>query len=138
MIQIIKAFLIEMEMEKIAQYAFMLFVLLAIVTGLVVGYMAYNNDANYATTKAYVTLVMLLLGILIGIVSITGKEVMPFIIATIALVVASSANVWQPLETIHPLLSDWATGILDFIVAFAAPAAVINAIKTVFAMAREK
>jgi hypothetical protein len=63
---------------------------------------------------------------------------MPFIIATIALVVASSANVWQPLETIHPLLSDWATGILDFIVAFAAPAAVINAIKTVFAMAREK
>jgi hypothetical protein len=127
-----------MEMEKIAQYAFMLFVLLAILMGLVVGYMAYNNDANYAMTKAYVTLIMLLLGILIGIVSITGKEVMPFIIATIALVVASSVNVWQPLETIHPLLSDWATAILDFIVAFAAPAAVINAIKAVFAMAREK
>jgi hypothetical protein len=138
MIQITKAFLIEMEMEKIAQYAFMLFVLLAILMGLIVGYMAYNNDVNYAITKAYVTLVMLLLGILIGIVSITGKEVMPFLVATIALIVASSANVWQPLETIHPLLSDWATAILDFIVAFAAPAAVINAIKAVFAMAREK
>jgi hypothetical protein len=127
-----------MEMEKIARYSFMLFVLLAILMGLAVGYMAYNNDANYSTTKAYVTLVMLLLGIFIGIVSITGKEVMPFLIATIALIVASSANVWQPLETIHPLLSDWATAILDFIVAFAAPAAVINAIKAVFAMAQEK
>jgi len=38
-------------------------------------------------------------------------------------------------ETIHPLLSDWVTAILNFIVAFAA---VINAVKTVFAMARER
>jgi len=127
-----------MDMEKIAKWAFTIFVILAVVMGLVVGYMAYANDANYANTNAYVTLIMLILGVIVGLVSITAKEAMPFLIATIALIVASSANVWSPLATIHPLLSDWATAILNFIVAFAAPAAVLNAIKSVFAMAREK
>ena len=127
-----------MDMEKIAKWAFIIFVILAIVMGLAVGSMAYNNDPNYANANAYVTLIMLILGVIVGLVSITAKEAMPFMIATIALIVASSTNVWHPLETIHPLLSDWATAILNFIVAFAAPAAVINAIKAVFAMAREK
>ena len=127
-----------MDMEKIAKWAFTIFVILAVIMGLVVGYMAYTNDANYANTNAYVTLIMLILGVIVGLVSITAKEAMPFLIATIALIVASSANVWSPLATIHPLLSDWATAILNFIVAFAAPAAVLNAIKSVFAMAREK
>ncbi len=127
-----------MEMEKIAQWAFTIFLILAVVMGLAVGYMAYSGDANYSTTNAYVLLVMLLLGLLVGFVSITTKEVMPFLIATIALVVAASANVWYPLNTIHELLYEWANAILDFIVAFAAPAAVINAIRSVFAMAREK
>jgi len=127
-----------MNMDKIARWAFTAFVFIAIVMGLVVGYMSYNNDANYDNTKAYVTLIMLILGIIVGLVSLTAKEVTPFLIATIALIVASSANVWAPLGTISPLLYDWATEILRFIVAFAAPAAVINAVKAVFAMAKEK
>jgi len=127
-----------MDMEKIAKWAFTAFVILAIVMGLIVGYLAYNGDPNYANANAYVTLIMLILGVIVGLVSITAKEVTPFLIATIALIVASSANVWHPLVTIHELLYDWATAILNFIVAFAAPAAVINAIKAVFGMAKEK
>jgi hypothetical protein len=127
-----------MEWEKIAQWAFTLFFILAVGMGLVVGYMAYNADPNYSNTNAYVMLIMLVLGVLIGLVSITTKEVMPFLIATVALLVAASANVWFPLRTIHELLYEWANAIMDYIVAFAAPAAVINAIRAVFAMAREK
>jgi hypothetical protein len=127
-----------MDMERIAQWAFTAFVIIAIVMGLVVGYMSYENYANTGDTRAYITLIMFILGIIVGLVSITSKEVMPFLVATIALIVASSANVWGPLDTIHPLLYDWATEILRFIVAFAAPAAVINAIKAVLVMAKEK
>jgi hypothetical protein len=127
-----------MDMEKIARWAFTAFVIIAIVMGLIVGFMAYNGDANTADTRAYVTLIMLILGILVGIISITAKEVTPFLIATIALIVAASANVWAPLNTIHGLLYHWATEILNFIVAFAAPAAVINAIKSVLAVTRDK
>jgi hypothetical protein len=44
-------------MEKIAKSAFIVFVILAIVIGLAVGYMAYSNDPNYANTKASATLI---------------------------------------------------------------------------------
>jgi hypothetical protein len=84
-------------------------------------------------------LVLLILGIIVGLISIGMKEVTPFLIATIALVVAGSiSNVWQPLTTIHELLYYWAFAILKYIVAFAAPAAVIIAAKLVFSIAREK
>jgi len=46
--------------------------------------------------------------------------------------------VWSPLSQIHALLDFWATGILSYIVAFAAPAAVIIAIKEVLTLAKQK
>jgi hypothetical protein len=128
----------KMDMEKIAHWLFTIFVVIAIVMGLVVGYLAYNHDANLANVNAYVTLLLLVLGIIVGLVMITAKEVTPFLIATIALIVASISNVWLPLSTIHELLFDWATYILNYIVAFVAPAAVIIAIKAVFAMEKSK
>ena len=127
-----------MEMERIAQWAFTIFVSLAIIMGLVVGYMNYANTSGTDDTRAYVMLIMLVLGVIVGLVSITSKEATPFLIASIALIVAASANVWFPLTRIHELLYDWASEILNFIVAFAAPAAVINAIRAVLVMAKEK
>ena len=134
-----------MEMEEIARWSFVIFAIIAIVAGLAVGSMAYNADAtggwydnDVQNINGWVMLIMLILGIIVGITSITAREVTPFLIATIALVVAANANVWTPLAKIHLILDYWATGILWYIVAFAAPAAVIIAIKGVFAMAREK
>lgn len=132
-----------MKTEQIIRWAYIAFVVIAIVMGLAVGYMAYSADLHWvdsgvADTNGWVLLIMLILGIIIGITSITTKEVTPFLIATIALVVAASTNVWSPLGKIHELLDYWATGILNYIVAFAAPAAVIIAIKAVLTMAKEK
>jgi uncharacterized membrane protein len=129
-----------MEMEAISRWAYLLFVIIAVVMGLVVGYMAWSEGswADVAGVNGWVLLIMLVLGIIIGLTSITTKEVTPFLIATIALIVAASANVWSPLSQIHALLDFWATGILNYIVAFAAPAAVIIAVKQVLTMAKEK
>lgn len=133
----------KMDTGKIARWAFAAFVIIAIVMGLIVGYMAYSADLHWAdtgvsNTNAYVTLVLLILGIVVGLISITSKEVTPFLIATIALIVATTSNVWQPLNTIHALLYDWAVAILSYIVAFVAPAAVIIAIRSVVAIERTK
>jgi hypothetical protein len=132
-----------MNMEEIARWAFIGFIVIAVIAGLAIGYMAYSADDHWAdesvgNANGWVILIMLILGLIIGITSITAKEVTPFLIATIALVVASAANVWAPLGNIHELLYYWATAILDYIVAFAAPAAVIISIKSVFAIAKEK
>ena len=125
-------------MDKIAHWAFVACVVIAIIMGLVVGSMFYNLDSNTGNANADVTLILLVLGIIVGLINITTKEVTPFLIATIALIVASISNVWAPLSTIHALLADWATYILNYIVAFVAPAAVIIAIKAVFAMEKSK
>lgn len=140
----------EFRMEKIAQYAFMAFVIIAIVAGLAIGAWAYSVEPTYnsynpfgvsvdvANANMYVLLIMLILGIIVGLISITTKEVQPFLMATIALIAASLAHVWDPLVKISAILPYWATGILNYVVAFVAPAAVILAIKAVFALARKK
>jgi len=128
----------KMEMEQIARWAYIAFVAIAIVMGLAVGYMAYSGE-SVVDINGWVTLIMLILGVIIGLTSITEKEVTPFLIVTIALIVAAtSANVWSPLSNIHELLYYWATAILNYIVAFAAPAAVIIAIRALLPMAKEK
>jgi hypothetical protein len=136
-----------MDIERIARWAFTAFVIIAIVMGLAVGYMAWNANNTYPlgwsntdvhNVNGYVTLILLILGVIVGLVSITVKEVTPFLLATIALIVASISNVWEPLTSIHSLLAYWAGGILSYIVAFAAPAAVIIAIKAILAMAKEQ
>ncbi len=131
---------LKMELETISKWAYLLFVIIAVVAGLVVGYMAWSEGswAAVAGVHGWVLLIMLILGLIIGLTSITTKEVMPFLIATIALIVAASANVWEPLGQIHALLAFLATGILSYIVAFAAPAAVIIAIKEVLTLAKQK
>ena len=138
-----------MSLERIAQYAFIGFVAISIIAGLAVGYMAYDasahwNDTSVIDANGWVTLLMLILGIIVGLVSITTKEVTPFLISAIALMVTrvglgtTTGDVWKPLENVHELLYYWATAILNYIVAFAAPAAILIAIRQVYIMARAK
>ena len=130
--------------EEMAKYAFMAFAAIALIAGLAVGYMAYDAgtwtaDKTVADINGYVMLVMLILGIIVGLISITAKEVTPFLIAAIALMVTGvGLNVWSPISKVHELLYYWATGILNYFVAFAAPAAVIIAMKSIWAIAKEK
>jgi len=130
--------------EEIAEYAFMAFVAIAVIAGLAIGYMAYDAELHWADdsvadANAYVTLVMLILGIIVGIISITAKEVSSFLLAAIALMVTRvGLDVWEPLDKIHEVLHYWATGILNYIVAFVAPAAVIIAVRSVWVLASKK
>jgi len=137
-------------MQEIARWAYIIFVVVAVLAGLILGYSAYASyvltptdpPANWAekikTNDGYVLFAMLILGIVVGLTSITRKEVTPFLISTIALLVASAANVWAGVWYLHPLLFFWASAILSYIVAFAAPAAVLISIKSVLVMAKEK
>lgn len=136
-----------METEEIARWAYIAFLVIAILAGLAIGYMAFDARAqggfsadSVASNHGYILLIMLILGIIIGIAgSITSKEITPFLIATIALMVAGGSNVWGPLA-IDPIevLYYLAVAITTYIAAFAAPAAVIISIKGVLAMTKEK
>lgn len=128
-------------LEKIAEYAFLAFVVISILAGLAVGFMAWPESgvtkADVDNVAGYVTLIMVILGIIVGLTAITIKEVGPFLIAAIALAVIRG-EAFEVLDKIHVLLSNWAFYIVNFIVAFIAPAAVLIAIKQVYALARTK
>jgi len=141
----------KVSMEKMAHYAFIAFVIIAIVAGLAFGAWAYSINNNFiptntngftnstwASDNSWILLIMVILGVIVGFISITTAEVQPFLVATIALVVASLANVWTPLYKISSILPYWAVTILSYIVAFAAPAAVIIAVRAVVDLAMKK
>ena len=136
-----------LTLEEIAEYAFMAFVAIALIAGVAIGYSYYDaigdaeRIADLNDINAYITLVMLILGVIVGVVSVTAKEVRPFLIAAIALVVTGvGVSVWEPFRAVESLevLYFFATAILSYIVAFASPAAVIIAMKSVWAIAKEK
>jgi hypothetical protein len=126
----------------VGKYAFLVFVIIAIIAGLAIGYMAWPDSGISATTYAdaygWTMLILLILGVIVGLVNITAKEVTTFLIAAIALSLTRGDVFKNPLSMVHPLLGWWAYHIIDFIVAFVAPAAIILAIKAIYGLAREK
>lgn len=131
----------SMNLEKMAEWAFIIFVIVAIIAGLAVGYMAWPESGMDTTTvldiNGWTLLIMLILGVIVGVVSISTKEVMPFLIAAIALITIRG-EIFAPLERIHAILMYMSMYTVNYIVAFVAPAAVIIAIRQVYTLAKTK
>jgi len=107
---------------KVGEWAFLVGLLLAIVLGLF-------PQALAVTT---VTSVLVVLGIIVGLVNVVAKESQGFLLAAVALLVAGSAG-----YGILPGVGDYLGAILTNISTFVAPAAVIVAVKAVYALARK-
>jgi len=105
--------------SKLGHWAFIVGVLIAVIAGLVP-----------AWQTATVTWILVILGLVVGLMNITAKETVEFLVATIALMLIGSAGAIPALGTI--ILS-----ILANIVAFVAPAALVVALKAVYELARK-
>ena len=79
-----------------------------------------------------VIIVLVILGIIIGLLNITAKEIMLFLLATIALIVAG--NVFAPLTMlgVGAILGN----MLSYVATLMAPAAVVAAIKALWAVGK--
>jgi|SRR3989338_1959485 len=109
--------------KKIGHYSFIVGVIIAIVSGL------------FPQMIASTSMILLVLGLIVGFMNVSGKESGGFLIAAIALLVAGGVAdflviQWQGLGVIIE-------SILGNITRFVAPAAVVVAIRTVFALAEE-
>jgi uncharacterized membrane protein len=106
---------------RVGEYAFLAGIALAILAGLVM------------QTGGLVAVVLVVLGIIVGLLNVTAKETMPFLTASIALLLAGSAG----LEKL-PFVGAFVGAVIANIMAFVAPAATIIALKTVFDLAKKK
>jgi len=126
-----------MKTEKIGEYAALLGVVIAVLVGLA----AASAGLISGATSAWISVLLVVLGIIVGLTTITEKEITAFLIAAIALVVgsvtvpafAAFSNVTE-LEALGRILTVIFQGIATLI----APAAIIVAFKSVYALASRK
>jgi hypothetical protein len=83
-----------------------------------------------------IVLALVILGILVAVLNITAKEVMPVMIAAIALIVAGGANIFNPLNNIWDGLGRSFNGVVTELAIFMVPVAIISAIRAVVVLAR--
>jgi len=100
----------------------------AFIVGLVIAFVA----GIVFPQNPFIIVVLVILGLIIGFLNITAKEIMLFLVATIALIVVG--NVFAPLTTlgIGALLGS----ILSYVATLMAPAAIVAAVKALWAVGK--
>lgn len=107
-------------LSKIGFWAFILGFLLAIIGGI----FAFQNTG--------IIVALVVLGLIIGFLNVTGKEVLLFLVATIALMV--TGRVFSPLTVLD--IGKYLDQILTYVATLMAPAAVVVAVKALWSVAR--
>lgn len=107
--------------KKMGHYAFLVAILLAILAGLVP-----------SLQVDWVTWVLIVLGLIVGFLNITAKETTEFLVATIALMLVGTAGLG-----VIPTAGSIIKVILLNIQAIVVPAALIVALKAIYALAEE-
>lgn len=109
---------------KIGSWAFIIGVIIALVVGI------------FSRKEPIVTTILILLGLIVGLLNVTGRETTPFLLASVSLVIVSSMG--------GPVLADVATigatlqNILSAIMTFVIPATIIVALKAIYALAHDE
>ncbi len=107
--------------KSFGAWAFLFGVILAVILGLV----------SQGTLNALWTWILVLIGLVVGLLNVTEKEVTPFMMAGAVLVIVSSLG--SAVMDSVPLLN----GILMAMLALFVPATIVVAIKSVFALAKD-
>ncbi len=107
-------------LSKIGFWAFIIGLILALIGGIV----APQNSA--------IVIVLIILGLIIGFLNITAKETQLFLVATIALIVVG--GVFSSLDFLS--LGEKLDQILNYVATLMAPAAVVAAIKALWAVGK--
>ena len=119
---------LKMAGKGTGEWAYLISIVIAVLAGLATA---------TGWSSAWVTLLLVILGVIVGLLNVTEKESQPFLLAAVALLVAGTASFAALNTAIAPLgtLLDQVVGNLSVLVA---PAAVILAVKSTWAMASGK
>lgn len=120
-----------MEMlEKLGEYAFLACIVIAVIAGITAGLAEYS--------AGWVALALVILGVIVGLTTVTEKEVTPFLIAAVAFTVASSGGWFLVIDEAVATLGTMINAVVFNIASFVAPAAIMLATKAVYALASKK
>lgn len=119
--------------HRIAHYLFLLGILIAVLSG---GWFSLVVDgscsANRIINPAGLVSALVLLGLAVGLINLTAKETVPFLIAAIALMLAGIVNLG-----LIPVIGNCLRSSLSNIVVFVVPGAIIVGLKTIWQLASD-
>jgi len=126
------------DLEKIGGYAFLIGVIIAVIAGIVIAAGTPAKPLLDATTAGYVTLVLVILGLIVGFLNIKDKQVTNFLVAAIALMALSiTVGGAGGLKEI-PAIGVYLVQIVSQVAIFVMPAALIVALKDIYNIASGK
>ena len=102
---------------------------IAAALGFIAGYIIAIIAGIWWTDEKWLILTLVILGMLVGLLNITAREIMPYLVAAIALVLVGSFEAFTPLDDVRDGLGSKINDIVQMMAIFTAPAAVIQAIR---------
>lgn len=109
---------------------------LAGAVGFLAGYVIAVVAGIWWPTNGALIALLVILGLVVGFINITGREIVPYLIAAIALVLVGGLKIFGPLNLVVGGLGDRVNDIVMMLAIFTAPAAVVQAIRAGMALAR--
>lgn len=112
------------DMEQIGSWAFLAGVIISIIVGIA----APGSDLWMA--------ILVALGLIVGLVNVTDREVDGFILASIGLIVGATAL--SNLTVLLSFLGNWFEGMLSMFMSFVSGAVILPALKRIYEIAAKK
>ena len=111
---------------KMGEWAFLVGVLLALVFGIF----------GAGSMAGVLTLVLVVLGLIVGFLNVTEKETTAFLVAAAVLLLAGSANL-TVIDGVVPMVGTWLQNMISNMAVFVAPAAIVVALKSIKNLAKD-
>ncbi len=113
--------------QKIGHYSFIGGVILAVVLGMV-------PAATLGTAAAWLTSLVVVLGLIVGFLNVSGKETKEFMMVSVVLMIA--AYIGNGSETLGgvTVIGPYLVGIFTHILAFVVPATIVVGLKEIWAL----
>jgi len=116
--------------KKIGEISFVLGVVLAVILGLIGGYLG--------NLEPWLISLLIVLGLIVGFVNISGKETKDFVWMAVALVLVAYVGGVSGTLTSVLYIGEYLSGVFNAIMAFVVPATIIVALKEIYALAQVK
>ncbi|MCH8945723.1 MAG: hypothetical protein IIA85_02270 [Nanoarchaeota archaeon] len=125
---------LKSQENTIGAWAFLAGVILAVLIGLSTTLMPIPALITYS---AQIYAILVLLGIFVGFMHVTGKDSQTFLIAGVILVIVSKFGLESVTGTLIGIgVGDAVSSVFGAMIALFAPATIIVALKTVFSLAK--
>ena len=109
--------------QKIGSWSFLIGTFIAIVAGFMTGGSLYPVMVG----------VLVILGLIVGFLNVTGRETTPFLLSTVVLVIVADFG-GRALSVVSPVLQQ----IFNAIVVFVVPSTIVVALKAIYALASDE